>query len=105
MIEIDVTLYPAITVPGQRRASRVEPYKFKARAIALRRVTYQGRFDRDLVQALAYIPEKLRQYVSHSDKNRVCDGLCWLHIDTSIASPVVADFISSGRLELLLEGA
>lgn len=105
MIEIDVTLNPAITVPGQKRAARVEPYRFKARAIALRRVTYQGRFEGNLVQALAYVGEDLRRYVRHEDKNRVCDGLCWLHIDTRIESQVVADFISSGRLELLLEGA
>jgi hypothetical protein len=105
VIEIDVTLKPAITAPGQKPATRVEPYRFKARAIALRRVTYQGRFDGKLVQALVYVGEDLRRFVRHADKNRVCDGLCWLHIDTQIEQPAVADFISSGRLELLLEGA
>lgn len=105
MIEIDVKLNPAITVPGQQRTRRVEPYRFKARAIALRRMTYRGRFDGELVEALVHVAEDLRRYVRHADKNRVCDGLCWLHIDERVASPVVADFIASGRLELLLEGA
>jgi len=78
-----------------------QPYRFAADVIALRRVMWRGQFLG--VQALAFVPEHLRRFVSRNDSKRVSNALCWLSVDAADKSPIVPDFLASGAIDWTFE--